>query len=204
MIKFQQLMFCVACASGLIFLNAKSVRADDTTQPSNFSFDAFRFTQPPPDAHRWTAELLGTALDDVNGRHVVMGGVTGGVGYYIFDNLAINLDVTGYGYNEGHSDGAAAGITLGLRHQLFTLYRNRVFVDVSGGEIEASNNLPMGGTHLNDTLEVGLGVARPIAENVDLMVGVRYFHLSNARSEGAERNPSINAVQGVVGLIWRL
>jgi hypothetical protein len=186
----------------LIFFSTRFARADDASP--DFSFDALKFTTPSPDAHRWSVELLGTALQDVNGRQVVMGGVTGGVGYYLFDNLSLNLDVTGYGFNQGHSTGAAAGVTLGLRHHIFTYRKTTMFVDCSGGEIEASDNLPRGGTHLNDTLEVGLGLQHPIAPNVYLMAGVRYFHLSNARSEGADRNPSINAVQGVVGMEWRL
>jgi hypothetical protein len=205
MIKICHIAYLVFAAALAILNAGKALAEDATTAPvPDFSFDALKFTAPAPDAHRWSVELLGTALDDVNGRHVVMGGLTGGVGYFIFDNLAIDLDVTGYGYNEGRSSGAAAGVTLGLRHQLFTVYQSKVFADISGGEIEASNNLPVGGTHLNDTLEVGLSVMHPIATNVDLMVGVCYFHLSNARSEGADRNPSINAVQGVVGLVWRL
>ncbi len=148
--------------------------------------------------------MLGTALGDVSNRHVVLGGMTVGAGYYVFDNFAFNLDVTGYGFNEGHSSGAAAGVTLGIRHHIFTYKTTTMFVDLSGGEIEASNNVPYRGTHLNDTLQVGIGVMRPVSPSVSLMAGVRYFHLSNARSEGPDRNPSVNAIQGVLGLVWRL
>jgi hypothetical protein len=35
-----------------------------------------------------------------------------------------------------------------------------------------------------------------------LMGGVRGTHLSNARSEGEDRNPSLNGVEGYVGLLF--
>jgi hypothetical protein len=37
-----------------------------------------------------------------------------------------------------------------------------------------------------------------------LMFGARYWHLSNARIEGVERNPNFNAAQVFIGLIWQL
>jgi len=38
---------------------------------------------------------------------------------------------------------------------------------------------------------------------MDFIAGVRYFHLSNAKREGADRNPSVNAIQAVVGVMFR-
>ena len=34
------------------------------------------------------------------------------------------------------------------------------------------------------------------------MAGVRYFHLSNAHLEGPRRNPSINGLEGFLGVMW--
>lgn len=155
------------------------------------------------DQQRWYVEILGNGLADVTNRQVGMGGLTGGVGYYFFDNLAINLDVSGYGFNEGQPSGAAVSMTLGLRHHLLNFGTASLFMDVAGGIIEASSELPSGGTHLNNMFYVGPGIAYPIRDNVWLIGGVRYFHISNAQSEGPDRNPSINAIQGVVGIMFR-
>ena len=182
-------------------------RADDGPTTQLLSLDPpkypISFTQPFTDKERWTFELLGTGIADVSNRSVAMGGITAGVGYYFWDRVAITLDVSGYGFNEGHSNGAATGVTLGLRHHLLTIGKSSVFVDCSGGEIEASNDLPRGGTHLNNTIEVGLGVAHPISQDMYLLTGVRFFHLSNAGSEGSDRNPAINGIQGVLGVMWK-
>lgn len=155
------------------------------------------------DERRWTAELLGTALGDLSNRQVIMGGLSIGAGYYVFDNLAIMLDVSGYGFNQGDENGSAVGATLGLRHHLFKVKQASIFVDVSGGVIETSRAVPHRGTHFNNTFEVGPGIAFPLRDNFYLIGGVRYFHLSNAESHGSNRNPSVNAVQGVFGVAWR-
>jgi len=190
------LMFC-------ILLNTNSARADDLVIPQMVSLEEPKYPTTFTTDHRWSVEILSTALGDVTNRHVQMGGLTTGVGFYVFDNVAIQMDLTGYGFSEGRSDGAAVGITLGIRHHIFNVGDNSVFLDVAGGEIEASDNIPYGGTHLNNTIQFGFGVAHPIAENTYLIGGVRYFHISNASSEGGDRNPSVNAIQGVFGVMWR-
>ena len=155
------------------------------------------------DQKRWTSEVLGTAIGDVSNRHVVIGGATYGIGYYVLDNLAILTDVSGYGFNQGHDSGAAVNWTLGLRHHLLEIGKSSLFFDVSGGLLTASSAVPHHGTHFNETFEVGPGVAIPIQSDVYFIGGVRYFHLSNANREGDDHNPSVNAIQGVAGVMWR-
>ena len=193
----------VCCAAFL----SPVAQADDTATTQLLSVDppkySTAFNKPFADKERCTFELLGTGIGDVSNRHVAFGGATVGVGYYFWDTIAVTLDVSGYGFSEGHTDGAATGVTLGLRHHLFSVGQSSVFVDCSGGEIEASNNLPRGGTHLNNTIEVGLGIAHPLSQDIYLLTGVRFFHLSNADSEGPNRNPAMNGIQGVLGVMWK-
>jgi Lipid A 3-O-deacylase (PagL) len=152
---------------------------------------------------RWFFELLGTGAADVTDRHVGMGGVAVGVGYQIFTWLAIDFDTTVSGVAVQNSDGAAINATIGLRHTIAKIDKATIFIDIAGGVIEASSELPYGGTHLNNTIDFGPGVYFPLKDNMSLMVGVRYFHVSNAQSEGPDRNPSVNAIKGLVGLVWR-
>ena len=153
---------------------------------------------------RWTVESLATTLGDVTNRHVVMGGATIGLGYRVIDDTSVLVDVSGYGFSEGRTDGVAAGITVGLRQHLADVGRFGFDVDVSGGILGANRELPYNGTHFNETIEVGPAVTYPFRPGLFLVGGVRYFHLSNADREDAPgRNPSVNAIQGVVGLEWR-
>ncbi len=192
---------------GCVVLNGPIVLADDSTQPSSephlFKFDMFDFNTNAVAEQHWLAEAQATGMSALDNRHVTLYGLTGGVGYYVFNNAAFVLDVSGYGFNEGHSNGAAVAAALALRHHIFTIDRTRFYLQVAGGVIEASNNIPAGGTHLNNTIQFGGGFQHPIAENVYLNVMVDYFHISNARSEGPARNPSANGLQGIVGVVWR-
>ena len=153
---------------------------------------------------RWTFEVLGTGLGDVTNRHVQMGGATVGFGYRFADDFAVTVDASGYGFSEGRVDGAATGITVGLRQHLFDWGRFGLDADVSGGILGANRELPYNGTHFNETIEVGPAVTYRLNAELYLVGAVRYFHLSNAdRQNEPGRNPSVNAIQGVVGLEWR-
>jgi len=180
-----------------------AARADDGDQFKLASFDQPKYAVTFPDDKRWDVEVLGTGLADVTNRHVAMGGMTVGAGYYVLKNLAIQMDFSAYGFGEGHTNGAAGGVTIGLRHHIVNIGKSLIFADVSFGEIWASNDLPIHGTHRNNTFEFGLGVAYPIGHDVYLIGGPRFFHLSNANDAGGDHNPSINAVQGVIGILWK-
>ena len=186
MIRFHSVRCTAVLAALFLWVAADALcQAEPTDFPRMVSLETPKYSSSFTADHRWSVELLGTALGDVTNRHVVMGGLTTGVGFYVFDNVAIQMDLTAYGFSEGRSDGAAAGITLGIRHHIFHVADNSVFLDVAGGEIEASNNIPYGGTHLNNTIQFGLGVAHPIAENCFLIGGGAILpHLQRQQRRG--------------------
>jgi hypothetical protein len=152
-------------------------------------------------------QLFGTGIVDCSGRDVWMVGPTVGIGYYVLDNLAINGEFSGYFVDQDTGNATAGAASIGLRHHVLDLgeapSNSSLFVDVGAGFFSADDQVPPGGTHSNTTFYVGLGIARPLKENVYLIGGARYFHLSNADREGDDRNPSINAVQGFVGVMFR-
>ncbi len=195
------IQICIAAVLIELVVSAISVAGTIEFRPT--TMDAPKYPTTFVDDRRWDVEVLGTGLADVTHRHVAMGGVTVGVGYYVLQNLAIQLDVSGYGFNEGHVNGPAAGVTIGLRHHVLSVGKSSIFFDISFGEIWADHDLPVHGTHRNNTFEFGVGVSYPIGDNVYLIGGPRFFHLSNANDGGSDRNPSINAVQGVLGVMWK-
>ena len=160
-------------------------------------------TQPGVQDRRWSFEVFATGMTDVTNRDVTLFGATAGVGYYVLDNLAISLELSAYNVDQDTGDTGAAGVTLGLRHHLMRIGKASLFVDVAGGFMTAGARMPPGGTSSNTTFDVGPGIAYPIGENRYLIGGVRYFHLSNANREGDDRNPSMNSVQGFVGVMFR-
>ena len=128
-----------------------------------------------------------------------------GASYYVFDNFSLGLEASGYRFTQSPgSDGWMYGVAGVLRHHLIQFDRTTLFADVTFGPAEANDRVPAGGTYFNFTTRTGIGATYQLQDNLYLIGGVRYFHLSNARIEGPERNPSVNGVEGYVGLMWKL
>jgi hypothetical protein len=124
-----------------------------------------------------------------------------GLGYYFVDNVSLTAELSGYGIRQDGSAHAAQAALM-LRQHFYTSGPVTFFADVGSGLFEANRNVPDGGTHFNFTFRTGLGVTWRIAAHTDLVGGVHYMHLSNARIRGRQRNPSINAIEGYFGVMW--
>ena len=127
-----------------------------------------------------------------------------GAGYYVWDNVSLSLEASGYRVFQSSHDAWAYGIAGVLRHHIIQFDRTTIYADVAFGPVEATRHVPEGGTNFNFITRAGLGATYQIRDRLNMIGGVRYFHLSNARLEGSAKNPSINGVEGYVGLMWSL
>jgi hypothetical protein len=125
-----------------------------------------------------------------------------GVGYYVLDHVALNLEGAAYYVDQKGPDAAQGEIRLLMRHHLIVKDCWNLFADVGFGISEGSDQVPAAGTRMNFMFRSGLGAGYEIKDNLWLIGGVRYFHLSNAKIEGDDRNPSINGIEGYVGLLF--
>jgi len=180
----------VLFAAGFIVASASVARADDS--PSFF----------PKGTKSLTA--YGSYLKSFDGQEAKMGDSTFGVGYYIFDNFSLNLEAAGYYDNQPVRNTVITAGDLMIRHHLFHSGRFSFFGEGVVGITYADHRAPASGTYYNYMVEPGLGATFQLHDNLNLMGGVRYFHLSNARLEGPDRNPSINATQVYIGLLLKL
>jgi hypothetical protein len=112
--------------------------------------------------------------------------------------------VTSYAVDQPGDDAVAASAGLLMRHHFLRWPRSTLFIDVGQSIFYGSDEVPPGGTHLNFAFRAGPGFTYQLRERAHLIGGMRYFHLSNARRRGAERNPSINGVEAYLGLMWEL
>jgi hypothetical protein len=174
--------------------------AEPTTDPLTLSAPA---AAPAPLDHRWSFEIDGVGMADVTNRHVQMGGARLGIGYYAAEQFAFRAELTSYGVSTSDGDAAAVQGSLGFRHHVYQIGPTSLFIDVDFGLFEAAHRVPSHGTDFNLTFDTGVGLERPIADNLDLVAGIRYFHLSNARLEGPDRNPSLNGPQAFIGISFR-
>ncbi|HWE01096.1 MAG TPA: acyloxyacyl hydrolase [Tepidisphaeraceae bacterium] len=178
--------------SAFIFIIAAAgaARAQDAVPPAtNFPKGTFDLTLEADYAHSF--QLSRARVE----------AVSIGAGYYLFDNFAVNVEAAGYAIDQSGPDSLVSDLDLRIRHHLINAGRLSLFADVSGGVSYATARTPATGTYFNLTLQPGVGATWRLHDKLFLIGGVRYWHISNARIEGPERNPSINAINGYIGLM---
>lgn len=114
---------------------------------------------------------------------------------FVMKNFSLGLQATALGVSQEGDDAFGVSLAVDFRHHPFTWPGGSVYVDGLFGPVETSARVPAGGTRFNFISRIGPGVMLKIDEAEYLMVGARYWHLSNAQIEGVHRNPAINGVQ---------
>ncbi|HEY8665341.1 MAG TPA: acyloxyacyl hydrolase [Tepidisphaeraceae bacterium] len=148
----------------------------------------------------WTFTAYGSATKDVSRGDSYAESGSVGVGYYFRNTLSLSAEISGYGVQQEGEDAAAGGLGIMLRHHFLRGDGWSVYSQVGAGVFESSRDVPPGGTQFNFTQHTGLGFSYRLRENVHLFTTISYFHLSNARIRGQERNPSINGIEAAVGI----
>ena len=170
-----------------------------------FIFTSAAFGQAPAFPQgTWTLQTYGAYTAGKHFYEEQLPSVGFGFGYYVFNNASINAELSGYHVTQTGEDAEAINLQLLLRHHFIDAGKLTIFADVGPGAFYATEQVPIGGTNFNITFRSGLGATYHLRENMYLFGGARYFHLSNAALEGRENNPSINGLEGYVGLMWRL
>jgi hypothetical protein len=189
---FLRTAWAIAALSAII---SPFASADTTTTPS---------LQPNPFPQGlWTLETFGSYGNQPWMREQLYSG-TAGVSYYFWPNWCVGLEGKGlYGFQPEQNVASFGGNFL-LRTHLIVEQNWSFFTDFSPGLLESNHRIPPGGTDFNFTIETGFGITAHLWDRTELLTGFRYLHLSNARQEGADRNPSLNAFEGYVGLLFKL
>jgi opacity protein-like surface antigen len=199
--------FICAAAVLIVFGLAEGVRADSpTTAPTTAESLSLRAPASQPaflDPSRWRFEVLGTGISDMTNRKVEMGGGRIAWDYYTSPDFCLRCELTEYGVSTSGGNAAATQGSLGFRHHVGKVGDNSLFADLGFGVFDATRRVPQNGTYFNFTFHTGIGLERPLSDKVDLIAGIRYFHLSNARIDGASHNPSLNGPEVYIGLLFK-
>lgn len=185
-------MRATGLAIGMTALVASATFAQDAASEEDF----IAFTDD-----RFTATLTFNAVTDADDTDVQMTGPTFSAGVMAFDNLLLGFEVSGL-FVEQDEQAAAVNVSALLRHHVLPVGEGTLFLDVLGGYYYSGVEVPADGTHSNLTFQSGVGLTYPLRDDLHLIGGVRYYHLSNAARRGADENPSINGVSGYVGVAW--
>ncbi len=158
-------------------------------------------------AGSWTMQAYGSATFGDNSGELYLAHV--GFGYHLWDNISFNAEVVGGGFNAedeaGQSGGgsAAGGLDLLMRYHFYRGDGWSLYGDAGSGLIHGSIRFPANGTQLNFTPQAGIGSLIDLDDNMYMMVGARWHHVSNARMKGIDQNPGYDGAMIYAGLMFR-
>jgi len=188
-----------------IFLFVSGVRADEqppATATSTTPSSDLLTGQPFPRGLQLVTVYGG--YEQPNGTRGQIGFCNVGLNYYYATNWAFGFEATGLGCSQPRDNVGAFGGDIILRTHLLNYRRFSFYGDFAAGILQATDRIPPSGTDFNFTIQSGVGVAYRLDQHTDIMFGIRDYHLSNARMDGGARNPSLNAIQGYLGLMFRM
>jgi hypothetical protein len=109
-----------------------------------------------------------------------------GYAYYLIDYLSVSVDVLGAYIRSGIDDnGVAAGLDVTFRRHFSWVEDDpwSLFLDIGGGLQQQSTDFA-GNRRFNFRILGGGGGTLRVSDRLRLMVGLRYFHASDAGIEG--------------------
>ena len=162
----------------------------DTTRAQSGAFDV----------GSWTLSAYGSYAEGFRLRDDKLATATLSVGYYFADHWSINAEGVYFSFDEPTQTDAVGGNVI-IRWHFLTRDRYSLYLDFGGGMLDARDEIPAGGTEINFDARAGLGGTIRLLNDLHLMGGVRYFHLSNGNIHGLDENPSIDAIEGYMGVM---
>jgi hypothetical protein len=180
----------------LFFCQAASADSPDASQPTDPWITIPRGT--------WTFESYGSFAGQPTGNREQLYSGTLGLGYYFLPSNSLTWEFTGLYGSQAGPDVAAGGTNFLFRTHLLTQRNWSLLIDFGAGIFQADSRIPATGSDFNFTFKTGFGGTIHLFGDTSLLTGIRYEHLSNARLYGEERNPSLNAIEGYVGILIKL
>jgi hypothetical protein len=194
-------IMCAVVIGSWLVMGAEKCAADQAASTSN---DAQAVAAAPEFAKTlWTVDAFGSFADRFAGTPLYIPGGTVGFDTYIYDNIGVGAEISGlYAPQPAPATGVEAAFN--VRGHFLTGDGWTLYGETSLGVAYFGNDTPPGGSHFNFTVGSGGGCTLRLTQKIDLMLGARFFHISNAGTAGAHHNPSFNGVQGYAGLMFKL
>jgi hypothetical protein len=194
-------------------LSASAAGDWTSSAPLTSPFDPAAAIQEPPDAPPPPAPVrrarFGTAgtwrINVMGGAGLALSGddelARGTIGFsrFIIDDLAWELEFGGlfFRQEDGH-DAFAGNASLLIRYHVLSDVNWSAFLEAGAGLLAATAEVPPGGTNLNFTPQAGGGVSIELQDDVRLLVGIRWHHVSNASLSSG--NPGLDSWLAYAGL----
>lgn len=171
--------------------------------------DAQQATAPTaaadPFARRgWHLELTGHgALEtwNYNVSHEEMAALVSGITYGLGKGVVVKVESPLYRIWQRGTDGYLLGLTWGVRSRVLRRRSWSLFWEFQVGISESDTYVPPGGTRFNYLALGGAGVTARIRPGLYAVGGLRWVHVSNNSLAGRSRNPDIEAVGPMAGVL---
>jgi hypothetical protein len=149
----------------------------------------------------WAVELGGAYIHPIRFSDDKFYQANATAHYYFGDDVSVGIELQGYYVDQPDEDTAILGGGPLLRWHFFEQPRYSLFVDGGVGASIADAEVPQGGTHFNWTGKGGVGATIELREDLHLVGGARFFHISNGNLHGRDENPSQDGIQYWLGVL---
>ena len=133
----------------------------------------------------------------------------GGLSYFVIDNLSLQGEVNGLYFSQTGGNALGLNFTVLARWHFLARDRWSLYADLGIGVLGTTAQVPgptaaepRGGGYFNFTPQAGLGFSCEIAVDTRLLVGGRWYHISNARTR--QSNPPRDSLMFYVGVSFPL
>jgi hypothetical protein len=145
---------------------------------------------------RWTIQGGGGVDWTDSGNTMALLG--GGFSYFFVEGLSINAEFNGMFFSQADTkDAGGFNFNLLLRWHFIRERNWSIFVDGGAGLLLTVNEVPQFGSSFNFTPQAGVGATIALSDNVRLIGGARWQHVSNAGLY--DINPGLDHVMGWIG-----
>jgi lipid A 3-O-deacylase len=121
-----------------------------------------------------------------------------GLSKFLFDGHSINLELNSIYFSQPDEDALGLNLALLMRWHFLRQTNWSLFVDGGAGVMGTTSDVPSKGASFNFTPQAGAGVSINLKEQRQLMLGLRWHHISHADLFGA--NPGRDSLMGYVGV----
>lgn len=141
---------------------------------------------------------------DYNLSEEWFGGGSVALWYFVLDGLAVGVEATFVRVNQdAFPDSLLRGVSEKVRWHFIDRRQASLFAEAGIGASWSRQPVPRRGTKFNYLLHAGGGTTARLSRRTDLIVEIRWFHVSNNGREGRNRNPDIQALGGNIGILVR-
>lgn len=114
---------------------------------------------------------------------------------FLVQDFEFIIETSGWYFDQPGDNAFGLNVCLVFRWHFLARDTWSLYIDGGGGVLVSTDLVPEGGTGFNFTPRIGVGGTFQLGQSPNrLVAGVRWDHISNARINGEDRNPSRDGV----------